>query len=362
MSTAWTAAGCTAIAAVLAVLVPAMGGFRIAWVNSLCIGLTANLFINSGRHLFWPRREPAVIGLILVCLASVLISIWIGAHLAAAMLGESAEWLTQDDGSGIRIAALLATVGGTATIAGVVWVRQYTAALKLRTQLEQARADAASRLADEARLRMLQAQLEPHMLFNTLATLRALIGIDPQRAQVMLDDLVTFLRATLNASRSDQIRLDHEFALIDSYLKLMSLRMGARLTYRLTLPAALEPVTIPPMLIQPLVENAIRHGLELAPGGGHISVSAARIDQWLEIAVTDDGAGFAGAEPGVHPEVRHAGAHSGFGLDAVRARLRSGYADQAGFDICSPYPHDAAGGARITLRLPLRTAPIASTS
>src|SRR5690606_22863487 len=123
-------------------------------------------------------------------------------------------------------------------------------------------ADAASRLADEAQLRMLRAQLEPHMLFNTLATLHVLIGIDAPRAQSMLDQLVKFLRATLSASRSDQIKLGREFDLIESYLRLMAVRMGERLTFQLELPGSLDQAGIPPMLIQPLVENAVRHGLE----------------------------------------------------------------------------------------------------
>ncbi len=352
-STAGTLIVCTAIALILALLVPAVGGLRIAWVNSICIGMTANLLIHGGWHWFWGGREPSAVGLILLCVASVLLAIWLGAHAAAVVLGQPADWLG-DNAGGVRVAALLATVGGTASVAGVIWIRQYTAALRLRTQLAQARADAAARLADEAQLRMLRAQLEPHMLFNTLATLRALIQLDPDRAQAMLDHLVAFMRGTLSASRTDRIALATEFEQLDNYLNLMAIRMAERLSYKLTLPAGLASCPVLPMLLQPLVENAVRHGLEPLARGGHIEVGAHRRDTWLELYVTDTGDGFADTAPtrglatGPEPAT-----DSGFGLGSVRARLRAAYGEQAGIEICSPYPLEGPGGARVTLRLPL---------
>src|SRR5690606_30351917 len=110
------------------------------------------------------------------------------------------------------------------------------------------------------------------------------------------------------------------------------------------------------------VENAIRHGLELAQRGGHLGVSAVRQDDLLEITVTDDGQGFAPEKRCLPPAKRDTTAGSGFGLDAVRARLRSKYADTAHFEICSPYPPGAAGGTRVTLRLPLHMPTSAATS
>src|SRR5690606_23871824 len=126
-----------------------------------------------------------------------------------------------------------------------------------REQLAVAQRDAA-----EAKLKLLESQLEPHMLFNTLANLRVLIGLDPARAQAMLDQLIAFLRATLSASRAPMHPLSAEFARVADYLELMKIRMGERLVVELTLPDTLVGHPVPPLILQPLVENAIKHGLE----------------------------------------------------------------------------------------------------
>ena len=149
--------------------------------------------------------------------------------------------------------------------------------LSLLERLAHARADAeaARRAAAENQLKLLESQLEPHMLFNTLANLRVLIGIDPPRAQAMLDRLIAFLRATLNASRSTLHPLATEFERIGDYLALMGMRMGPRLQSQLSLPDALRDVGVPPLLLQPLVENSIKHGLEPQIAGGRIEVDAA---------------------------------------------------------------------------------------
>ncbi len=163
-------------------------------------------------------------------------------------------------------------------------------------RLSSARAAAATaqRQAAEHQLRLLQSQLEPHMLFNTLANLRVLIGIDPPRAQAMLDRLIAFLRATLAASRAGTHSLADEFARLDDYLALMAMRMGARLQPVLTLPPALAALPVPPLLLQPLVENSIRHGLEPKVEGGRIEVSAALEGGQLLLTVLDSGVGLAG--------------------------------------------------------------------
>ncbi len=120
----------------------------------------------------------------------------------------------------------------------------------------------AQRLAVESQLRLLRAQLEPHMLFNTLANLRSLLREDVDRAESMIDQLIVYLRSALAASQTESVALSREFAQLRAYLDIMALRMGPRLSFRLELPAALEATTVPPMLLQPLVENAIKHGLE----------------------------------------------------------------------------------------------------
>jgi Histidine kinase len=177
---------------------------------------------------------------------------------------------------------------------------------------------ASQRQATEAQLKLLQSQLDPHMLFNTLANLRALIGSDPARATHMLDRLNDYLRSTLSASRATEHPLSAEFDRLRDYLELMQIRMGPRLRYTLDLPAALANTMVPPLILQSLVENCIVHGLEPTVAGGDITISAQIDGATLVLQVTDTGMGFDAANT---PE--------GFGITQVRERLATRYGNQA---------------------------------
>jgi LytS/YehU family sensor histidine kinase len=201
------------------------------------------------------------------------------------------------------------------------------------------------RHADDARLKLLQTQLEPHMLFNTLANLRALIGADPQRAQHMLDHMIAYLRATLSASRSASHTLQAEFDRLRDYLELMSIRMGGRLSFELRLPAELAQHPVPALLLQSLVENSIQHGLEPKVEGGSVIVSAQHDGADLVLEVADTGVGPDGA-PGAP-----ASTGTGFGIAHVRERLATMYGAAARVDF-SARPE---GGARVTLRFPFQS-------
>jgi signal transduction histidine kinase len=184
----------------------------------------------------------------------------------------------------------------------------------------------AERQAAEARLTLLQSQLEPHMLFNTLAHLRVLIKLRPDDAQGMLDQLIAYLRATLQASRATEHPLAQEFERLSDYLALMQRRMGERLQVQLALPPELASVPIPPLLLQPLVENAIKHGLEPHVEGGLLQVAAAREGDRLVLTVADSGAGLATAG-------ELAGLGTGFGLNQVRERLAQRYGPAGRFTL-----------------------------
>ncbi len=198
------------------------------------------------------------------------------------------------------------------------------------------------RQATEAQLRLLETQLEPHMLFNTLATLRALITTDAPRAVAMLDRLNDYLRATLRASRSDGAQPAHtlqdEFDRLRDYLELMAIRMGPRLHFALELPDALASHPLPPLLLQPLVENAIRHGLEPKVSGGSVSVNARSVDRELVLEVRDTGVGFHEAPKG-----------NGFGVAQVRERLATAYPGRSHLDLRST--PDTGTTARVHLPL-----------
>jgi signal transduction histidine kinase len=213
----------------------------------------------------------------------------------------------------------------------------------LQTELERTQ-----RQQTEAQLRLLESQLEPHMLFNTLANLRVLIGLDAVKAQAMLDHLIAYLRSTLAASRASTHPLAQEFERLNDYLALMAIRMGTRLQVTLDLPDALRTLPVPPLLLQPLVENAISHGLEPHVAGGHITVRA-----WvspgeqghgdtLHLQVTDTGVGLGTTPAGTQ--------HTGFGLTHVRERLATAYGAEGTLTLIANKPT----GASATVQFPFK--------
>ena len=204
----------------------------------------------------------------------------------------------------------------------------------------------------QAQLMLLQSQLEPHMLFNTLAHLRALIGHDTERALVMLDHLNDYLRTTLQASRQPLHPLTDEFSRLGDYLSLMAIRMGPRLVFELDLPPALSATPVPSFILQPLVENAIRHGLEPQVSGGRIEVQARAEGAQLLLTVRDNGLGISElALADAARPLQADGTHTGpsWGLSHVRQRLHTLYGPRSGMHI-SPLP---TGGTCVVLALPL---------
>ncbi|MFM0163429.1 histidine kinase [Paraburkholderia sediminicola] len=216
-----------------------------------------------------------------------------------------------------------------------LYARGRIAAMELRTQ-------AALRTAAENRLKLLESQLEPHMLFNTLANLRVLIGHDAARAQGMLDHVIAYLRATLEASRTGLHPVASEFERISDYLALMQIRMGSRLNVRLELPADLAELPLPPLLLQPLVENAIKHGLEPKVKGGRVEVTAMRQGASLVLSVRDTGAGLDAL-----PE--HG---SRFGLQQVRERLAALYGPAGRLELTPATDEEGGTLAIVTLPYP----------
>jgi LytS/YehU family sensor histidine kinase len=184
----------------------------------------------------------------------------------------------------------------------------------------------AQRLAVESQLRLLRAQLEPHMLFNTLANLRSLVREDVDRAESMIDQLIVYLRSALAASQTESVALSREFAQLRAYLDIMALRMGPRLSFRLELPADLEATQVPPMLLQPLVENAIKHGLEPKVGSGSIEVVARATPAGIEIRINDSGLGLPADE---EEEAAARPTGTSYGLQHVRDRLKAVYGPAA---------------------------------
>ena len=199
----------------------------------------------------------------------------------------------------------------------------------------------AAQLLAEARLRGLQAQIEPHFLYNTLANVVGLIDTQPAQARRMLERFIDYLRASLDASRADAATLGAELDLAAAYLDVLAVRMGARLRYRFDIADDCRALAIAPMLLQPVIENAVTHGLEPKVEGGDIVVRASRQGDQLTIEVCDTGAGL-----GVAPAKKG----GGVGLSNLRARLRSLYGSDAQVQLLE----NQASGITVRLVLPLK--------
>jgi hypothetical protein len=330
------AAFCLAIPAIQVAFVPDRP-YAPGVAYSLMIGSITWAIVDLGRHAFpsaqetgWPQG-PAGIALVGVG----MVAGFFGGSAIADFLCLAFGWYpvgrVRDPREPIHD-VLISAIAGTI---GIFYFYSVNKSQYLERKMGEAR-----RHADEARLKLLETQLEPHMLFNTLANLRALIGVDPQRAQAMLDHMIAYLRATLAASRTTTHPLGKEFERLNDYLELMAIRMGPRLSFSLLLPDELAQQPVPTLLLQPLVENSIQHGLEPKVEGGQITVSARAEAGELVLEVADTGVGGAPSPA----------TGKGFGLQQIRERLATLYGTAGAIDFVAAH----ASGARATVRFPLK--------
>jgi len=200
----------------------------------------------------------------------------------------------------------------------------------------EARQSETSRQLAESRLRLLQLQVEPHFLFNTLGSAQQLAERGAPEAASLIRDLIRFLRAAAPALRDEMTTVREEAEMISAYLGIMQTRLGRRLAWSIACPDDVAGVPIPPGLVITLAENAIKHGIEPAPQGGRVDVAVARAGEDVVLEVSDTGAGLGASAPG-----------SGIGLANVRERLRLVYGDRAALDLGENEPRGFR--ARITL-------------
>jgi LytS/YehU family sensor histidine kinase len=305
------------------------GGFGENLLFSQCIGLTILAVVHLGWRRFWPGAKPPA-GPFLALIAGAVLGGWLGGSLLASLL-LGMPWTA---GRNAWTALVVTVVAGSA-VTWFFWSRHRAAEMERQHAVAQFRA--------------LQAQIEPHFLFNTLANLDALIQTDPVRARAMLGHLNGYLRATLAATRREASTLADEFALLRGYLEVQRIRMGDRLRFSLELPDALAQAGLPPLLLQPLVENALKHGIEPRVEGGEVRVTAREEGGRLLLEVVDQAmpapAGEARARASAVPEAAAPG--NGVGLENVRERLAAAFAG-AQFE-AGP---NAAGGYTVRLSIP----------
>lgn len=304
-------------------------------VISNAIGVSASV-LGALLNTFGAVRFGPVARVVLIAPASVVI----GVEFAAITVGGAPHLL----GRGGADAWL--NYGTSFVIAGVAcaFFTVLGQALRMRASLETQRREAAELRQSEtaARLALLQAQIEPHFLFNTLANIQSLIERDPKRAASMLDSLNRYLRASLSRTRGATSTLEDELELVEALLKIAQVRLEDRLRYEIDVPESLRGLTLPPLLLQPLVENALLHGSEPSIEGGRIRIVGRQEGETLALEVIDSGVGLGHATK----------LHGGVGLANVRARLVSLYGERGRVTVAANA--DAARGVTASLSIPLR--------
>jgi len=222
----------------------------------------------------------------------------------------------------------------------IAYAGRVKAEAKAAEAQEVAEAESLQRQVVEARMAAMQAQVEPHFLFNTLASIDHLIEVDPARASRMQKNLIALLRASMPAMREKATNLGRELEVVRPYLEILKVRMEERLQPQVDVSEGLYSADFPPMMLQSLVENAIKHGLEPKADGGSLAVSAEVVHGKLHVSVADTGVGFA----------RAATAGTGTGLTNIRERLKLIYGDAAELRITP----NAPTGTRVTIVVPYK--------
>ena len=289
---------CIGLSALALMGVPSIWVVRRAWSR---LPDAQKRYESAGAYLGlpWPDRTKLALSTLVGGMAAAGFAWW--------AMTRCAPWLTAFGPA--PTPPLKLAVFNTAYGSLAIYVFEY---FRDRATWSRHRERRARQLGAQAQLELLRAQLEPHMLFNTLANVNDLIDEDPARAKAMLHRLNDFLRATLFGSRAIQHGLQEEFGLVADYLALMQMRMGDRLEIELDLPTELASKEVPAMLLQPLVENAIQHGIAPRRAGGRLRVSATRSADALRLTVHSTGGSASVATRG-----------QGLGLKLVRERLQA---------------------------------------
>ncbi len=300
------------------------------FIFSQCIGLSIYSLVRLSCRLRGTDKPGLVDGVVGICLGFVL-----GVVLGSVFNGlDVLEFV-------LGYPAVLLGGAASALIFGAIATYHFRRETFVQEAKAQAEMERAKRLEQEAsatqtELALLQAQIEPHFLFNTLSNVLSLIDNQPDEAKAMLLHLTTFLRTSLARTRRSAATLGQELELLRAYLGIMQIRMGTRLRWHIDCPTPLLTTPLPPLLLQPLVENALQHGLETKPEGGELYIACQVQLNQLLITVRDSGLGF---QPG--PQ-------SGIGLANVRRRLHACFGEQASLSIAE----NPEGGVTARLTLP----------
>ena len=277
----------------------------VAMVMLLAFTMVGNLHFNR------VKREHAQ-------LAALILAAFLGTIVSGLLIGRSLAQMFTIDGMFWGIVVFTAAGIAIGVVAATLLVyREREARAFAELQASESQRYQLEKQVLEARLKLMQAQIEPHFLFNTLANVQHLVEANPPLAAATLESLITYLRAALPEMREDGTTLGRETAMAQAYLDIQRLRMGPRLDFSIDIPDHLRSASFPPMMLLTLVENAIKHGLDPLQQGGNISVRAALADGALIVSVVDTGQGLSSS------------AGLGVGLSNIRERLAALYGKTA---------------------------------
>jgi signal transduction histidine kinase len=299
----------------------------------LCMIVALNLELNSAAR----RIFALVIAILVGTLAGQASAGWVERLLYASYATADAPVPRWEPPLVYGIADWLRGFTTAGIAAALLYVARRDSDAAARLHQEELDRVSLDRQMAEARLQVLQAQIEPHFLFNTLASVRRLYEIDPPSGKSMLQHLRGYLAAALPEMRVSQSTLGRELALTLAYLNVQKIRMGERLTFAIEIPESLTATAFPPMVLLTLVENAIKHGLAPLPEGGSIAILARERAGALQLQVRDDGAGFRSA------------AGAGIGLANTRTRLATLYGNAGRLALEQNVPR----GVTATVELPV---------
>ena len=299
-----------------------------AWFQLACRRLEVALAIAAALMGAWalPARSLGVRAALLA--GAIALAAWGAEELVSDPSG------FDERGPATR---LLTWAVVSSSIAGMFYLWRRGAVARESAQALQLRRVQRQQQLTQLKLQALRSQIEPHFLFNTLATVRSLRGTDPAQGQRLLTHLIDYLRSTGSPASAHGATLGAEIDIIRAYLGVVEMRMSGRIAVSIDVPDELLAYAMPSLVVATLVENAVKHGLSPKPDGGTVRVSARRQGEFLEVCVADDGVGFVGS------------GGTGIGLSNVRARLRTLHGSQAALLIRS----NAPAGALVTVVVPL---------
>ncbi len=340
----WRRVRFTLIASLIIALPMGLGwksGFASLLIRVVGLGLVAMLVFGLFEQ--WPRRLPAWIARWVVQVVGVAIALPIATfviYVLSTQAGAPAFWHDKDRLEGFAgltfLGLLLAPWFALAAL-----VRQKDALARHQALAFDLERSELERQASDARLHLLQAQVAPHFLFNTLANVQALVDAGSPQAAAVLRSLIAYLRAAVPRLHEPATTLGQELQLVQAYLELMHMRMPDRLQFALNVDEAARALRCPPMTLLTLVENAVKHGIDPGEEGGRIDIDVQKIEGRCRVRVRDTGVG-----------LQQAGNGLGTGLTTLRERLKLVFGDEAQLRLTQQQPH----GVCAELEFPAREA------